>query len=451
MKRVVVKTLGCKVNQCESEAIRNALVESDGGFTAGDGGRADVVIVNTCTVTAKAAMQSRQAVRRAVRAHPGARIVVTGCHAHTAGAELAAIDGVDLIVGNDHKHRIPEQLLGRRPEGGTADVVAGLATADRTAAAPFAALPGLPYGRRTRPFLKIQDGCNAFCTYCIVPHARGRSRSMSTDAVIGQVGQLARRGYREVVLTGIHIGRYGRDLVPATTLYDLLARIQAAGFIDRVRVSSIEPGELSDGIVGMAASDATLPGRLCPHFHIPLQSGDDTVLARMRRPYGADDFRQLVLRIVDRLPDAAIGVDTLIGFPGESPRAFEQTHALIQALPITYLHVFPFSPRPGTPAAGFPERVAAGDIKRRCGVMRALGQAKKTAFFSRFSGRRLTPLIEGRRDPATGLLRGVSANYIPVLLAGPDHLQNHLVTVRIHGLQGPSAVTGSLAAEPGAP
>jgi threonylcarbamoyladenosine tRNA methylthiotransferase MtaB len=151
------------------------------------------------------------------------------------------------------------------------------------------------------------------------------------------------------------------------------------------------------------------------------------------------------------MPDAAIGVDTLIGFPGESPRAFEQTRALIQALPVTYLHVFPFSPRPGTPAAGFPDRVAAGEIKRRCSVMRALGQSKKTAFYNRFKGRRLTPLIEGRRDPATGLLRGVSANYIPVLLAGPDHLQNHLVTARIQGLQGPDAVSGSLAGEPGTP
>jgi threonylcarbamoyladenosine tRNA methylthiotransferase MtaB len=433
MKRVVVKTLGCKVNQCESEAIRNALVESDGGFTAGDGGRADVVIVNTCTVTAKAAMQSRQAVRRAVRAHPGARIVVTGCHAHTAGAELAAIDGVDLIVGNDHKHRIPEQILGRRPEGDITDA-AGQAAADGTSAAPFAALPGLPHGRRTRPFLKIQDGCNAFCAYCIVPYARGRSRSMSTDAVIGQVGQLARRGYREVVLTGIHIGRYGQDLIPVTTLYDLLARIQAAGIIDRIRVSSIEPGELSDGIVGLAASDATLPGRLCPHFHIPLQSGDDTVLARMRRPYSADDFRQLVLRIVDRLPDAAIGVDTLIGFPGETDAAFERTADLIESLPVAYLHVFPFSARQGTPAFSYPDPVPAAVIKRRCERMRRIGSQKRRRFYRRTVGREAMVLVEARRGGRDRLLLGLTDNYVPVRFDGPDRWINTFQKVAVQGL-----------------
>ena len=224
MKKIFIKTLGCKVNQCESEAIRNALVESDQGFAADDDGMADVVIVNTCTVTRKAAMQSRQAVRQAIRANPGARIVVTGCHAQTAPAELAAIDGVDLIVGNRDKHLIPNQIFADMP---------GRAGGDAPAECPeiadigrFQSLPGIAHGNRTRPFLKIQDGCNAFCTYCIVPHARGRSRSLPMDQVLRQIEQLGRLGYREAVLTGIHIGCYGHDLTPAIGLVDLLGRIQ---------------------------------------------------------------------------------------------------------------------------------------------------------------------------------------------------------------------------------
>ena len=433
MKRVVVRTLGCKVNQCESEAIQNALLESDGGFTDADGGQADVVIVNTCTVTAKAAMQSRQAVRRAVRSHPGARIVVTGCHAHTAGAELAAIDGVDLIVDNHNKHRIPEQLLGRPPDGSTTDT-AGRGQVDRADDAPSAAFPALAHGRRTRPFLKIQDGCNAFCTYCIVPHARGRSRSMPINGVLEHIGQLARLGYREVVLTGIHIGCYGRDLVPATTLYDLLVRIQAAGIIDRVRLSSIEPGELSDAIIGLAASDAPSPGRLCPHFHIPLQSGDDTILARMHRPYGADDFRKLVLRIVGRLPHAAIGVDTLIGFPGETEAAFERTVDLIESLPVAYLHVFPFSAREGTAAFSYPDPVPAAVIKRRCERMRRIGSHKRRQFYTRALGRETTVLVEARRVGQDRLLQGLADNYLPVRFDGPDSWRNTFRQVAVQGL-----------------
>ncbi|MDX2454290.1 radical SAM protein, partial [Desulfosarcina sp.] len=212
MKKIFIKTLGCKVNQCESEAIRNALVESDPGLVTSNDGMADVVIVNTCTVTRKAAMQSRQAVRQAIRANPGARIVVTGCHAQTAPAELAAIDGVDLIVGNQDKHLIPQQIYSGLPKRAGDDAPA--ASVDIADVGRFQSLPGIAHGNRTRPFLKIQDGCNAFCTYCIVPHARGRSRSLPMDQVLRQIEQLGRLGYRETVLTGIHIGCYGRDLTP---------------------------------------------------------------------------------------------------------------------------------------------------------------------------------------------------------------------------------------------
>ncbi len=441
MKKIFIKTLGCKVNQCESEAIRNALVESDQGFAAADDGMADVVIVNTCTVTRKAAMQSRQAVRQAIRANPGARIVVTGCHAQTAPAELAAIDGVDLIVGNRDKHLIPQQIY--------ADLLPGCADGDAPAECPEIAdfgriqsLPGIAHGNRTRPFLKIQDGCNAFCTYCIVPHARGRSRSLSMDQVLRQIEQLGRLGYREAVLTGIHIGCYGHDLTPAIGLADLLGRIRDAGTIDRVRVSSIEPVELSDAIIDLAASGEDRAGRLCPHFHIPLQSGDDGILERMHRPYSRDYFKDLVQRIIGRLPDAAIGVDTLIGFPGETDEAFENTYALIQSLPVAYLHVFPFSAREGTPAFSFTDQVPAQVIKRRCARMRRLGAKKRRTFYESHVGKVVTVLVEETRDRVSGRLKGFSDNYIPVCLDGPDKLINTFQPVEIQRLSSDGVVEG---------
>ena len=432
MKKIFIKTLGCKVNQCESEAIRSALMESDQAFVDAEPGGADVVIVNTCTVTRKAAMQSRQAVRQAIRANPQARVVVTGCHAQTAPEELTAIEGVDWIVGNRDKHRIARQII-----DGTladADVVAHFPcpTLSARATNPFEMLPGIAHGGRTRPFLKVQDGCNAFCTYCIVPHARGRSRSLPPEQVLSQIETLNGLGYHEVVLTGIHIGCYGQDLTPAVTLYDLLCRIREAGTIDRVRLSSIEPAELSDGIIGLAESDERVRGRLCRHFHIPLQSGDDGVLKRMHRPYTRELFRDRVDTIHRRLPECAIGVDTLIGFPGESEAAFENTFTLIDELPVTYLHVFPFSARKGTPAYAFSDQIAPPIQKARSKQMRRLGAEKKLRFYNQHLDKTVTILVEETRDGDTGHLKGITDNYIPVKFDGPDALKNTFQRVRIN-------------------
>ena len=442
MKRVLIKTLGCKVNQCESEAIENALVQSDQGFASCDGGMADVVIVNTCTVTRKAAMQSRQAVRQAIRANPGARIVVTGCHAQTAPEELAAIDGVDLIVGNRDKCEIHRQILADMPKHTGNDAPA--VSPDMAGIDQFEVLPGIAHGNRTRPFLKIQDGCDAFCTYCIVPHARGRSRSLPMDQVLNQIEQLGRLGYLEVVLTGIHIGCYGHDLTPATGLYDLLCRIRDAGTIDRVRVSSIEPAELSNDIVNLAASAEDVPGGLCPHFHIPLQSGDDGILKRMHRPYSRDYFKDRVQTIIGRLPDAAIGVDTLIGFPGETDDAFENTYALIQSLPVAYLHVFPFSAREGTPAFSFKDQILTSVIKKRCARMRRLGADKRRAFYGRSIGKTITVLVEETRDRADGRLKGLSDNYLPMRFDGPDDLYNTFQRVHMQRISSDGVPEGKL-------
>ena len=428
MPKFNITTLGCKVNQAESEAIAEELLASD--WSAAD--RCDgakVCIVNTCTVTQKASMQSRQAIRRAIRANPKARIIVTGCYAQTAPQEIDKIDGVDQIVGHDKKMVISRLI---QSEGDHALIEPASTAGDIGTESRFQAISAAASTSRTRPFLKIQDGCDAFCTYCIVPYARGRSRSMPLNNVLQSIGHLNRAGFHEVVLTGIHLGAYGRDLTPVVNLANLLDRIRALKPIERVRLSSIEPLEITGEIIKSVAESDTF----CRHFHIPLQSGDDRILKKMGRPYSRQSFRDLVRKVHEMMPDAAIGVDTLIGFPGENDRAFENTYRLIESLPVSYLHVFPFSLRPGTPAAEFAERVPHEIIKNRCERMRVLGQNKRMNFFRRFPGQAMPVLIESKRDTATGLLKGISSNYLPVLIAGRDTQKNKIIDVKIEKLEG---------------
>ncbi|MDM8522595.1 tRNA (N(6)-L-threonylcarbamoyladenosine(37)-C(2))-methylthiotransferase MtaB [Desulfococcaceae bacterium HSG8] len=404
MKKFAVTTLGCKVNQYESESVAQSL-EAAGQLPAGDA-RADICIINTCTVTHKAAMQSRQAIRQAIRANPGARIIVTGCYAQTEPDEIKKIEGVHDIISHSDKHRIPGMVSpGESPN-------------------PESRIPN---SSRTRPFLKIQDGCDAFCTYCIVPYARGPSRSMQPEEVLENIARLGKAGFHEVVLTGIHLGCYGLDLSPPASLSELLSCICKLSVIDRIRLSSTEPHELNEEIISLTASS----DNICHHFHIPLQSGNDGILKKMHRPYTREFFTELILNIRKMIPDAAIGVDTLIGFPGESEAAFEDTYTLIEQLPVTYLHVFPFSPRRGTPAYGYPARVPPDIIKARCGKMRELGNLKKKEFYRIFLNKTVEILIEGRMDKATGLLKGVTSNYIPVLINGEDDMKNTFVSVRV--------------------
>ncbi len=419
-----ITTLGCKVNQFESAGLAERLCQL-GWRAAADGEAAQVHIVNTCTVTGKASMQSRQAVRRAVKSCPEARVLVTGCYAQTRPQDLAGIGGVAAVVGHEGKFSLAEYIHhGEKGEGWDAQRSAV------PAADPFTRQPLSSFGRRTRPFLKIQDGCNAFCTYCIVPYARGRSRSMPADGVLAALERYHRSGYREVVLCGIHLGAWGLDLQPAGTLSELLARIDRETAVERLRLSSIEPRELTPDIIRLVAGS----GRFCAHFHIPLQSGDDQVLQRMKRPYDAAFFAELVTNIHRLMPEAGIGVDVLVGFPGETRRAFENTRRLIESLPVTYLHVFPFSARAGTPAFRFDGRVDPAEIRERCRVMRAVGQAKRQAFYRRHLGREVEILVEGHRDGRSGRLKGMTTSYVPVLLDGDDELKNHIVRVHCRQL-----------------
>ena len=427
LKSFSITTLGCKVNQAESDAVAQDLLSSDWS-AATECDMAEVCIINTCTVTQKASMQSRQAIRKAIRTNPNARIIVTGCYAQTAPQEINRIDGVDYVVGHDKKLSI-SRLIRTKGDWDCGHPVSSFN--DIRKRGQFQPMPVATSVSRTRPFLKIQDGCDAFCTYCIVPYARGRSRSMPPDMVLQNIAQLARAGYHEAVLTGIHLGAYGHDLAPACSLSDLLERIEDRKSITRVRVSSIEPFELGNEVIRRVAESDTF----CKHFHIPLQSGDDGILEKMGRPYSRQNFYELIGSIHRLMPDAAIGVDTLIGFPGESEAAFDSTYELIADLPVSYLHVFPFSSRAGTVADKLPNKLDPPVIRARCERMRKLGQQKRLEFYRRFTGKSLPILIETRRDGSTGLLKGISSNYLPVLVDGDDDLQNKIVEVKIEKME----------------
>jgi threonylcarbamoyladenosine tRNA methylthiotransferase MtaB len=432
-----ITTLGCKVNQSESEYLA-ACFKSQGmreADSAKSGSRpsqtADVCIINTCAVTQKAAMQSRQAIRKSIRLNPDARIIVTGCYAQIQPDQIRRIDKVDDIIGHRAKMRIPDLI---KTEVADEDTSA-------TPELPFCNIEALPADfSRTRPVLKIQDGCNTFCTYCIVPYARGRSRSMPVKDVSNAVNAVHSSGKHEIVLAGIHLGCYGQELTPSTSLFQLLNHVLSATSIERIRLSSIEPAELTSDIIKLAAES----GRLCRHFHIPLQSGDDSILERMHRPYTRSMFSALTRQIHVVMPDAAIGADTLVGFPGETEAAFENTFTLIEELPISYLHVFPFSARKGTPAYTFTDKVAGHVIKARCRRLRELGNHKKIEFYQKFIHQKIEILVESQRDRKTGLLKGFTSNYIPVLVQAEDKLKNKLVMVRIERVDRNGTVFGDI-------
>jgi threonylcarbamoyladenosine tRNA methylthiotransferase MtaB len=388
------------------------------GFDA----EADVFIINTCTVTARTDFQSRQLIRRAARRNPGSTVIVTGCYAQVAPDLLKGLPNVRLVAGNVEKELIPG-LVGTL-NGGPADML----VRDIGKARKFSGLTPDRFPGRTRAFLKIQDGCNARCSYCIVPMARGPSRSMPENHVLERVASLASTGYREIVLTGIHLGAWGQDLTPSSDIPSLARRIGEAGHIGRLRLSSIEPLEVTDELIACLRGSTIL----CRHLHIPLQSGDDRILDAMGRHYDREFFRQRIERLVSEIPDLAIGVDVMAGFPGEGDHEFENTMALLRELPVAYLHVFPYSERPGTAASSMPGKVEDRVRAARAAALRGLGLAKREAFVKRFAGSKQVVLVEESRDRKTGRLKGFTGNYIPVcLLGGSRSMMNSFVDVII--------------------
>jgi threonylcarbamoyladenosine tRNA methylthiotransferase MtaB len=422
-KRVALATLGCKVNQFESAAFLSSFAECEVEVVPFSKA-ADVYVVNTCAVTAKAGAQSRQLIRRALRANPEARLVVTGCYAQIASQKiLEIVDQPLCIVGNGYKHKLVD--IAMASQHCDLEMLMG----DISRNEEICPLEVRSFGDRTRAYLKIQDGCNSFCSYCIVPFTRGRSRSQLPEQVLQQARIFAEEGYRELVVTGIHTGTYGHDLEPSTDLLSLMRMLLAESPL-RYRISSLEPGEISDELLELMAAESNL----LPHLHIPLQSGDDQILARMHRRYRAADFAGLITRIRKILPDAAIGVDVMAGFPGEDDEAFRNTYELLADLPVTYLHVFPYSKRPGTVAAGMEGQVLKQVKDERVALLRELDARKKKEFYTAHLGEVREVLVEsGGRRKAAGM-KGFTDNYIPVRFPAPADIGNQLVRVKLDRL-----------------
>lgn len=421
---VAVETLGCKVNQYETSYLLESL--SLAGYTRVPfRDRADVYIVHSCAVTAKAGFQTRQLLRRARRTNPNALVVVAGCYAQLDADRIGREELATHILGNPAKFDLVSWL--RKPASFTTPF---RAIGQESLACPhfeFIPVTSMHTGR-TRAILKIQDGCNSFCSYCVVPLVRGRARSLPLSVALAQMERLVDAGYSEIVFTGIHLGQWGKDLPGGENLSGLLESIAVAKHPRRLRLSSLEPMEIDPGLLTLISS---MPW-ICPHLHVPLQSGDTEILERMHRPYHPEQYADLVLRIKQLLPDAAIGADVMVGFPGETERHFENTFRLIEELPLSYLHVFPFSPRPGTPAAKYANQVQGREAKRRAHLLQELGKRKREVFRTGFVGKRLNVLIQTRVDSQAW--EGLSGNYINVTVHSKETMYpGQLVNVVING------------------
>jgi threonylcarbamoyladenosine tRNA methylthiotransferase MtaB len=397
--RFFVQNFGCRATQADGAALES-LLAAKGLETAGTRADADLVILNTCTVTSSAEEDVRSTVRRVHRENPQARILVTGCYAQRAPEELAVLPGVEWVVGNSHKTQIAE-LVTSAPYHGNIHVGDIFAQHDFLSAPVEDAA-----GDRTRPNLKIQDGCNNRCSFCIIPFVRGRSRSAPAGQVVEQVRNLARK-YREVVLSGINLGRWGREPGSRMRLADLVRLLLEETPVERLRLSSVEPMDFSDDLLGLMASS----GRIAKHVHAPLQSGSDRVLRRMHRKYRPRHYADRILQARALMPDAAIGADVMVGFPGETEAEFEESRAFISGLPFTYLHVFTYSERPGTPAAESPDQLPMRVRKERNRVLRTLAAEKNLAFRRSMVGKRLS--VVTLHAPGIAL----SGNYLKVELA----------------------------------
>jgi threonylcarbamoyladenosine tRNA methylthiotransferase MtaB len=436
-----IENFGCRATEADAVALRRELL-TKGLTDAAAPATANVIVLNTCTVTAAADSQAREAVRKIHRANPTARIVVTGCYAQRAPDELASLPGVAYVVGNARQSEVPALIErsfgigGPRSEGRPSDFVPATELESRLgdgtlslARGPAKVLSGdifaqatvqlapasLLAGSRTRPILKIQDGCNNRCAYCVIPFVRGRSRSLSPDTVIAEVRELVAAGAKEIVLSGINLGSYGRDLAPRYPRCDLamvVQRILDETELDHLRFSSIEPQDVTEDFVALVASSA----RLAPHFHVPLQSGSDRILKAMHRWYRSELYAERIRVIRRLLPDAAIGADVIVGFPGETDEDFHSTFDFIGRLPFTYLHVFSFSTRPGTEAAKLGAGVPPLVIRERARALRALSSQKADAFRASQAGRAVRALTLARNGE--GWTEALTANYLKVRVAG---------------------------------
>ncbi|HTU03089.1 MAG TPA: tRNA (N(6)-L-threonylcarbamoyladenosine(37)-C(2))-methylthiotransferase MtaB [Candidatus Sulfotelmatobacter sp.] len=425
--KIAFVTVGCRLNQFETDALRGK-AQAEAIQVVPFEALADAYVINTCTITAEADADSRRLARQAVRRNPAAIVAVTGCYAQAAPDAAAAIPGVDLVLGNGEKPELLAALRSLR-KNGAPRVQVGAAEALRR-------IDGGEYGPgidpdRTRAFLKVQDGCNYRCTFCIVPSVRGANRSQGPERILEELARLHGAGFPEVVLTGIHLGTYGRDLAPRASLAGLCRLIAEAPASPRVRLSSLDPHEVTPELIVLLGGSS----RFCRHLHLPLQSGDEGILRRMHRGHTAAQFRALVERLAAAIPGIAVTGDVIVGFPGEDDGAFRNTQELLQSLPIAGLHVFSYSPRPGTEAAGYGGQVPKAVKAERSRALRALAARKAASFRSRFVGETLEVAVLDREGPP-GLLEGLSDNFLRVWFPGDDSLKSRLARVRIQEATG---------------
>jgi threonylcarbamoyladenosine tRNA methylthiotransferase MtaB len=438
-RTVSFATLGCRLNQADTQQIQ-ALLEARGFRTVDFDEPADVVVVNTCTVTARAELSDRQAIRRAARVSPRATLVVTCCWAQTSPGEVAGMEGVDLVVGNGDKYRLADLLdralaaqvsVAERASVAARVHVSDIARARTVAVAPTARLNG-----RSRAFLKVQDGCQHRCAFCIVPRARGASRSLDPKVVLDQARSLVEAGHPELVLTGVDLGHYGADLVPRTTLAALVRSLTEIPGLRWVRLSSLLPAYFTPELLEVVTTSPLV----APHFHIPLQSGSDRVLRAMRRPYTTKMYRALVERLTAARPRLGLGADVIAGFPGETDDDFTATVACVRELPFSYLHVFPYSARQGTEATQLAGQLDSRTVTRRSRILREIGRERSGAFRQGLIGRVEEVLVLETLDQETGRLVGLTGNYVEVVFAGPSSLVRTLATVRVTAVQGDRTV-----------
>ncbi|WP_040948363.1 tRNA (N(6)-L-threonylcarbamoyladenosine(37)-C(2))-methylthiotransferase MtaB [Gorillibacterium massiliense] len=422
MPTVAFQTLGCKVNFYETEGIWQ-LFKNEGYRQVDFESAADVYVINTCTVTNTGDRKSRQVIRRAVRRNPDAIVAVTGCYAQTAPAEVAAIPGVDIVIGTQDRDKIMPLVRQYQQERQPINVVRNIM---KTREFEELNVPG--FADRTRGFLKIQEGCNNFCTFCIIPWSRGLLRSRKPESVMQQARQLVDAGYQEIVLTGIHTGGYGEDL-DNYRLAQLLQELDSIDGLQRIRISSIEASQITDDVLDVLRSS----NKMCRHFHVPLQAGDNDVLKRMRRKYTTEEFGEKIEKIHAIFPDVAITTDVIVGFPGETEEMFENGYRFMERMEFSEMHVFPYSQRTGTPAARMEEQVDEDVKNRRVEQAIKLSERMQLAYAEKFVGQVLDVIPEGRwKEDGTGeLIHGYTDNYLNLVFPGSEDLRGKLVRVKV--------------------
>ena len=419
MPRVAFTTLGCKVNQFET-AVMEGLFKQRGYEVTHFDQVADVYVINTCSVTHMGERKSRQLIRRAIRLNEQAVVAVAGCYAQVAPEQIEAITGVNVIVGTQNRHRIVDLVEQVGHSKGIMNIVTNIMKADHFEDIPLFETPE----GRTRSFLKIQEGCTNFCTYCIIPYARGPLRSRPLESVMSEAQKMVAIGFKEVVLTGINLGAYGRDVQGSTTLVDAVKAVLSIEGLVQLRLSSLESIEVSDELLDIMQHN----DRLCPNLHLPLQAGDDQVLRGMGRHYTLAQYGQLIHNIQEKIHNIGISTDIIVGFPGETSLMFENALQFVENMNFSRMNIFPYSRRSGTPAADYADQVPEDEKKRRVHIMQELAEKKAAEFQERFINRQLTVLFEPEQD---GMVEGFTGNYIRVYASGSNRGQGELCTVKL--------------------